>query len=174
MALENCLNNTSSTNYNNMRGNTERDSSFELLRLLAQFFIVFYHMMLITTSPSFLGNVDSLDKVLWIPLHIGVPIFIMISGYFGIHPSIKGLLKLLITVFFYVFATTTILWGIERGEFPFSNLLIVSSSHWFVRTYVYLYLFSPVINAYITRADEKKMIYLFTTVPLKWTNRSLK
>lgn len=138
-----------------------RDSSFELLRLLAQFFIVFYHMLMITAESSHLGNGVSVSKALWIPLHIGVPIFVMISGYFGIRSSIKGFLKLLITVFFYVLVTNIIMYCINGGgNFPFSKLLIVSSSHWFVRTYIYLYLFSPVLNAYNKKADGQQMLYL--------------
>lgn len=138
-----------------------RDSSFELLRLLAQFFIVFYHMLMITAQSFYLGNGVSVSKALWIPLHIGVPIFVMISGYFGIRATIKGFLKLMITVFFYVLVTNIIMWSIGGGgNFPFSKLLIISSSHWFVRTYIYLYLFSPVLNAYIKRADGQRLLYL--------------
>lgn len=144
---------------------TTRNSSFELIRLWAQFFIVFYHMMLVASGFLQTGTDYENIKILWIPLHIGVPVFVMISGYFGIRPSIKGLFKLLITCFIYVSITNVIMWMITGGgKFPFSKLLIVSSSHWFVRTYIYLYLFSPVLNAYIKRADGIKLFYLLSVL----------
>lgn len=69
-----------------------RQSQFELLRILAQFFIVTYHILLVFVYPT---TGESIYKALWLPFHIGVLLFILISGYFGIKPSVKGLIKLL-------------------------------------------------------------------------------
>lgn len=93
----------------------ERNSSFELLRLCAQFFIVLYHMLLFLNGAQFVNNTDILSNALWIPLHIGVPVFVIISGYWGIRPSIKGLLKLLITVSIYFIPLLLIRWYLEGG-----------------------------------------------------------
>ena len=73
-----------------------RESSFELLRIIAQYMIVFYHILLFivyadTGSPIY--------KAMWLPLHIGVPLFVIISGYFGIKANVKRLIKLLGLVF---------------------------------------------------------------------------
>ena len=76
---------------------SQRQSSFELMRLLAQFMIVYYHILLFLSATE-----DSqIIKALQIPVHIGVPLFVIISGYFGIKPSPKGLLKLLSIMFIY-------------------------------------------------------------------------
>ena len=45
-----------------------RESSFELLRILAQFFIVFYHLLLNVVFPD---TGDPLYRALWLPLQIG-------------------------------------------------------------------------------------------------------
>ena len=37
-----------------------------------------------------------LFKAMQIPLHIGVPLFFLISGYFGIRFSLKGLMRYVI------------------------------------------------------------------------------
>lgn len=69
-----------------------RESSFELIRILAQFFIVFYHIFLFFIYPT---TDEPFHKAIWLPLHIGVILFVLISGYFCIKPSIKGFIKLI-------------------------------------------------------------------------------
>lgn len=73
-----------------------RESPFELLRILAQLFIVYYHILLNVVFPA---TGDPLYRALWRPLHIGVPLFVLLSGYFGIKPSVRGLVRLLGTMF---------------------------------------------------------------------------
>lgn len=68
-----------------------RESQFELLRLIAQFFIVTYHIFLFFIYPS---TNAPFHKAIWLPLHIGVILFVLISGWFGIKPSIKSFVKL--------------------------------------------------------------------------------
>ena len=75
-----------------------RESSFELIRLIAQLMIVTYHIYLIAIIPTFDGV---FNRAVCIPLHIGVPLFVLISGYWGIHLSGKGLAKLLAQMLVY-------------------------------------------------------------------------
>lgn len=75
-----------------------RESSFELLRIIAQFMIVLYHIYLFFVYPT--TNAD-IDKAIWMPLHIGVPLFVLISGYFGIKVSGKGIFRLIGQMFVY-------------------------------------------------------------------------
>jgi surface polysaccharide O-acyltransferase-like enzyme len=74
----------------------ERQSAFELLRIIAQIMIVYYHILLIGIYPT---SGIPFYKALWLPLHIGVPLFVMISGYFEIKPSVRGFVKLIGLVF---------------------------------------------------------------------------
>ena len=68
-----------------------RESSFELIRLLAQFMIVLYHIFSVIIYPE---SNEPFYKAIWLPLHIGVPLFVLISGYWGIRASVKGVVKL--------------------------------------------------------------------------------
>lgn len=73
-----------------------RESSFELLRIIAQYMIILYHILL------FIVYADTgapIYKAMWLPLHVGVPLFVVISGYFGIKANVKRLVKLLGLVF---------------------------------------------------------------------------
>lgn len=74
-----------------LASNLSRESSYELIRVLAQFFIVFYHIFLFFIYPA---THSQLHKAIWLPLHIGVILFVLISGFFGIRVSVKGLVKL--------------------------------------------------------------------------------
>ena len=71
-----------------------RNSTFELLRLLAMFFIVVYHLVL----HNFSENPECSSKMLTtccMPMHIGVPLFVLISGFFTIHFSVRGFFRLI-------------------------------------------------------------------------------
>ena len=70
----------------------ERESSYELIRIIAQFFIVFYHIFSV-----YIYNITDqpLHRAIWLPLHIGVILFVLISGYFGIKSSVRGFVKLI-------------------------------------------------------------------------------
>lgn len=142
---------------------TQRESSFELLRLIAQILIVYYHILLFVVYPTY-GL--AIYKALWFPLHIGVPLFVLISGFFCIKPSIKGFVKLLGMVFVLQLPNTII--SIAQGgggrailEIPF---FISNSSFWFVRTYVFLYLLSPVVNSFLNKISSKQRLYLLISL----------
>lgn len=62
-----------------------RDSQFELLRIVAQWLIVFYHLFYYCTVD--LQNEHAIYAGIQIPIHIGVVLFVMISGFYGIKPS---------------------------------------------------------------------------------------
>ena len=72
--------------------NIARESNFEMLRLIAMFFIVWYHLLL-----KFIVVIDDtpIYKAMYLPLHVAVICFVLISGYFHIKPSLHGGSKLL-------------------------------------------------------------------------------
>lgn len=74
-----------------------RSSNFELLRIVSMSFIVMYHFLCyiyITET----HETETIYRALWLPLHIGVICFVLISGYFHIRPTVKGAMKLLLPV----------------------------------------------------------------------------
>ncbi|MBR0262501.1 MAG: acyltransferase family protein [Bacilli bacterium] len=123
-----------------------RNSSIELVRLLAMFMIVFYHIVLFFIEPI---DANPIYKAIQIPLHIGVMLFVLISGYFGIKPSFLRFFKILCVVAVYFLPLR--LWYVYKmgmgGMAMLDSFHILSKTpYWFVRTYLCLYLISPLLN----------------------------
>ena len=137
-----------------MKNKVTRQSNFELLRLLAQFFIVLYHILLFFVYPS--TNL-LIYKALYLPLHIGVILFVLISGYFTIKPTSKGFIKLI--AIFTIYSLPEIYHNIKYKGIV--ELFFVSKSHfWFVKTYIFLYILSPLVNFYLKQATTRQLIYI--------------
>lgn len=135
-----------------------RESQFELQRLIAQFFIVFYHLFLCINALTD----NTFYKALEIPMHIGVILFVLLSGYFGIRPSSKGFIKLLCIITIY--SLPEIYFNLKYSESLkeiIKSILVFSHTHfWFIRTYLFLYLLSPIINHFIEIINTKQRIYI--------------
>lgn len=140
--------------------NKQRESSFELIRIIAQFMIVLYHILLVAIYPQ--TNIN-FYKATWTFLHIGVPLFVLISGYFGIKPSIKGLIKLIGTIFILQVPLLFINYFYNGGnwiDLIKINLFVSYTPFWFMRTYLFLYLLSPIINLYLKNITFRHRILL--------------
>ena len=139
----------------------ERNSAHELLRIIAMFLIVWYHLI---GSYLYLVPHDSTYDYLIeaaIPtLHIGVILFLLISGYYGIKPSVSGFLRLVLTVTLYYLPLQFIELSNTGGWIHPRRVLstlqfITNTPYWFVRTYLFLYLVSPILNKFIHNASDK-------------------
>lgn len=137
-----------------------RESNFELLRLFSQFCIVLYHLFLLFVYPG--SNYNPVFKSIQIPLHIGVIIFVLLSGYFTIKPSSKRLIKVL--SIFFVYSLSEIVYNLllaDNKHEIVSSLLFFSHTHfWFIRTYIYLFLISPLLNKFIESTTNRQFLYL--------------
>lgn len=141
---------------------SSRESSFEFLRLLAQYMIVLYHILMMIVYP--VVN-EPFYRAIWLPLHIGVPLFVFISGYFGIHASPKVFFKLLAMVFVLQVPASIVNYCVNGGSYKELAEIVFFVSHtpnWFIRTYLFLYIFSPVINLYIEKISFLKRILLLS------------
>ena len=140
----------------------QRQSNIELLRCFAMLCIIVYHLLLFA-----LGGVHTdtkLYQALQIPLHIGVPIFVLISGYFGIRFSLRGLMRLCSKGYIYFIPLgliPAIIVGQEGVKDLLKHVLIFGFDvQWYLNTYLYLFLFSPVINRYLGNITRNQRIYL--------------
>ena len=134
--------------------NIARESNFEMLRLIAMFFIVWYHLLL-----KFIVVIDDtpIYKAMYLPLHVAVICFVLISGYFHIKPSLHGGSKLLFPLLLFYLPLT--LFEIVQHKGGIESLLFFSKSpYWFIRVYFYLYLFAPILNSYLV--SERRRISL--------------
>ena len=134
-------------------------------------FIVWYHLLL-----KFIVPVDDAPvyKAMYMPLHVAVICFVLISGYFHIRPSLRGVAKLLFPLFIYYLPLTVFEMFVD-GSFWRGQLFFFSKSpYWFIRVYFYLFLVSPVLNSFLV-SDRRRFSLLvvlgFVAVYMGWLMR---
>ena len=135
----------------------ERESNFELLRIIAMFFIVLYHLLLFFVTEE---DNNVLYRAAYLPLHVAVICFVLISGYFHITPSVKGIAKIILPLLIFYIPLTIYEWCSENYGGGRNLLFISQSPYWFVRTYLYLYLVAPMLNAYLTSRNHRTYMLL--------------
>lgn len=93
----------------------------------------------------------------WIPAAM---IFVLISGYFGINTSWKGLIRYSILCIFYC----TLLYLIGNNTYTFIGFIksfiflsVEYSGLWFISSYFYLYCIAPIINTWHNSLDKYQM-----------------
>ncbi len=145
----------------------ERDSGLELLRILAIVLIFWMH-----GASSYSNN--NLSAWLCIVIesvgNIGVALFILITGYFGIRFKPKKLVQLEFMILFYCWSGLALrfVWG-EAQLYGGSQLLsylfpIIGRFSWYFTCYFSLALLSPFINEYVEKADQKTFQRLLLTM----------
>ena len=142
----------------------QRQSNIELLRILSMIFVMLIHVTYALSGKCY-SQSDSLMCVIvqWITM-ICVDLFVMISGWFGIHFTIKGIVKLLYqTIFLALFAfVICILSG--YAHFTIGGLwhctFGIFSTYWFVWAYILLVILSPVLNSYVEIATRSQFKFL--------------
>lgn len=140
------------------------------MRLLAQWMIITYHILLVWFFNK-CPEPNMLLKAMWVPLHIAVPCYVIVSGYFGIKFSLCGLLRIIAIMFVYGFCLYLIkcfvvhdsVFDIKKAMFFVSN-----TNQWFVRTYLFLYLLAPLINKVLRSFDNTNRVIML--IALVWMN----
>ena len=149
----------------------ERDSNIELLRIVAMLMILILHAIRalgpISAAERTLSPVAAFLRVFGEQACIiGVNLFILISGWFGIRASGKGLLSLLFQVAFYAVCIALVfrLTGLElTGGVKDVLIACTGMSYWFIPSYLVLYVLSPALNAFTESAPRKTFILLLVT-----------
>ena len=99
---------------------------------------------------------------------VGVNVFVLISGWFGISYKPKGIVQFLFQNLF--FSLTIYIIFAVTGEVELNRLNIMSSfllyknAYWFVWAYLVLYIMAPMLNAFIEKSDKhtlKRFLVLF-------------
>ena len=167
---------TSSVTVESSKCKKPRKSNIELVRIVAMLMILVLHTRSSSTLTLYDRAVDVnvITQFIFQALSIiGVNLFILISGYFGIRLSKTGVGKFVYQLYFFAVLSLTVLilanGTIEVGSrYYIKALFPVSNTVWFVPCYLLLMLSSPILNAYIEQATSKQLIvslgliYLFT------------
>lgn len=148
----------------------ERESNFEILRIIAMLLVVFLHC-----NYFVLGGVNSTEinnrpieafirmftDQLCTPC---VDIFILISGWFGIKPKFKGGLSILFQVLFYT-VICLLICHLLHWEITFDKIkaaLTCQFAYWFIWPYLILYITAPAFNQLIDNAPKKALKIVIT------------
>lgn len=169
-----------------MAARTQRNSSFELLRIFAIVCIVLSHLSWHgyadkTTVYSFIDSAFNRELLRCLNLgNLGVDIFVMISGYFLIKStkvSLKKALKLFGVTWFYGVVISTIFtyFGNRGGISECLKILffpLVYTSSWFVTVYLILYTFHPFINKMLLSVNRnektRKCFFIILSLCFLW------
>lgn len=131
----------------------QRQSNFELLRIIAMFMVLILH-----TEPPAMQQSHIAELWIWNVFHyiciIAVDLFVFISGYFGIRSTPRSFLKFLVPPIVY-----TITLGALVGEPTWRIPPFFTSPWWFVNAYFLLMLFAPFLNIVIENTNKKQHLF---------------
>jgi hypothetical protein len=142
----------------------ERNSNFELMRIVSMFMIVVYHFIVhggVLTNSYGLSNLFFNMVIAIIFVHVNS--FVLLSGYFNHDKQLKfgKALKLNNTVWFYTAIISIIFFsvGADISKLSlFHDLLPISyGSYWFFTCYLMLFLISPILNIVIANSNKFRL-----------------
>lgn len=166
----------------NVKSNKIRNSSIELLRIIAIIIIIIHHFgvhgifHLLDKSQNIL-IVDNLSwQIIFTQIvswggNVGNAIFILITGYFLINKkvNIKKIILLFFSIFLYSWIIEILYFGIL--DMPYSIKMIIKESipiyfgnNWFVSCYIVFSLFIPFINIFLNSINKKEYIIFILLV----------
>ena len=143
-----------------------RQSNMELLRIVSMLFVLVLHANFLgvhaptqedlTVSPIstfFRCFIEALTIV-------AVNVFVLISGWFGIHFSLKKIGALCFQVLFFTLGFFMVFAVINPSEAfttdKIKGIFLFNGDYWFVKAYIALFLLSPVLNMFVEHATKKQ------------------
>lgn len=144
-----------------------RESNFELLRCVAIFMIIAVHadywLFKMPTQADLETNPSgTFWRMFWECVTvIGTNVFVLISGWFSIRPSLKSFLSFIFQIEFFFLGIYII--GVLTGlsQFSFKSLAICflfTSNNWFIKSYIGLYICAPILNAFIEKVNRSQFL----------------
>ncbi len=151
-----------------------RSSNIELLRIIAMIMILGLHVNFFaigepTTQEIISSPLQSFIRFFaeWTCI-VGVNVFVLISGWFGINYKPKGIVQFLFQSLFFsliIFIPFAIAGKIEVNRLNImSSFLLYKNAYWFVWAYLILYIISPILNTFVensNRIELKRLLILF-------------
>ena len=164
----------------------ERQSNFELMRIIAMLMIIMGHYTgfgIIHYNTEYLNDVAPIFNKIIVPAinaggSIAVGLFFMITGFFLCKKNNNPkFLQVLVETCFYaiIIVLLYIINSVLKGEkislqFIFSFLIIPISSNqwWFVTTYLILMFMVPYLNNFIKELDRKQLLHFIIIALCIW------
>lgn len=137
-----------------------RQSNIEALRLLSMLMVLNLHSFWGYNHGSGIGQI--FDFFRESSSICAVNVFLLISGYFGIRWKLKSFYNLIFQLFFYAFGVYLTACAIGAINFSLKGFLsnvVCVYNHWgFIKYYVLLYFFAPILNAFIEKVSNKQLL----------------
>ena len=146
-----------------------RNGSIDLLRCICMFFVVVIHLQ------GHSGYLDALPKdtaVYYVAncvaslIKVAVPVFVLITGYFGISFKLEKVVNMEITLLFYSLLTFGIAF-LFGGDFQHTITTALKTilpfsykSWWFATNYIVLMLFAPFVNTLLKSLNQRGQLTL--------------
>lgn len=160
---------------------SNRESQFELLRIISMLMIVSLHIIVRGIS-LWVENNDSLVLNKVFPMSeklflenlcticiYGVNIFVLISGYFSIKNCFKKFIELYLIIILYNVINLVVIFLLRKHLYMYNIMaafLPISYPHsWFIQNYFYLVLIAPILNVFTNNSSRRQleiMILIFT------------
>lgn len=146
-----------------------RNTNIEVLRFVLMCFIFFWHIIVHGYGFAEIGN-DGFDYTasMWVTIPLCVLFvpatycFVFISGFYGLHFSLRKLLQLVLWCISASVLSTLfchLLWSdtISLHRLVCSLLPITTKSYWFITEYVLLFIISPFLNFGCERLTKREL-----------------
>ena len=140
-----------------------RDSNFELLRIVAMMLVLLVHANYFALGDVTREEIIATPGTAFVRMFcehlciVCVNLFVLLSGWFGIRPTMKKLLSLLFQILFIggvvVAVCKCFSVGIRFAEIR--KLLLFGSCYWFVPSYLILFGISPMLNTFCEHASKR-------------------
>lgn len=163
---------------------TKRKANFELLRLIAMLMVVALHYMgKGLLLPEFTEGMPTGNQYIAYLLEafsiVAVNAFVLLSGYFLVDAEFKckRVIQLVGQVLFYALLVPLVLLSmgiIHIGDlnlYDFINTIfpIQTEHYWFATHYIFLYLFTPILNRAIKAMNQKQLQLVVTILVLAFS-----
>lgn len=147
----------------------------ELLRIITMILVMIVHANFRALSAPTVADAAAAPSSAFLRLLtesfsiICVNVFVLISGWFGIKFNWKKLTEFLFQVLFYGFIIYVIISIINPERLKAFKTVFMTGpkNYWFVKCYLFLYIISPILNAFVEKAsknDFKILLILFFTM----------
>lgn len=156
---------------------SRRDSNMELLRIVAMLLVMIVHADIRALKVPLVADFydDTFRTIIRLVIGsmsiICVNTFVLLSGWFGIHPRFNKMLEFIFQVCFFSILGICVAIIMEPEEVlslrgVASFFLFGDGDYWFVKCYLLMYIFAPVMNAFVERSTERQfrifLIFFYT------------
>ena len=147
----------------------------ELLRIITMILVMIVHANFRALSAPTVADTVSAPSSAFLRFLtesfsiICVNVFVLISGWFGIHFNWRRFIEFLFQVFFFGIIIYVVICLVDPHKIRLIKNLFMTNAwnYWFVKCYLFLYIISPILNAFVEKAsknDFKILLILFFTM----------